>query len=198
MLWPTRLVEAQVVRFKSFDGMVIPNIDDKPLEASANNKVPAIVFVHGGRGDQTTRGYSGLMQYLINHGYPVLGINSRGSTGYGKTFFAADDKKHGREPLWDCIEAKTFLASLGPIDPERFAIIGGRYDGYTTLAALAFRPEAFKLGVNIFGVSNWLRTLESIAPYWESFRKALYEEIGDPVKDRNFLIATLPHGNAMQ
>ena len=41
----------------------------------------------------------GLMQYLANHGYAVLGINHRGSSGYGKTFFAADDKKHGREPL---------------------------------------------------------------------------------------------------
>ncbi|WP_163969000.1 alpha/beta hydrolase family protein, partial [Raoultella planticola] len=43
-----------------------------------------------------------------------------------------------------------------------------------------------------FGVSNWIRTLESIPPYWESFRQALYQEIGDPVKDREFLIATSP------
>ena len=41
----------------------------------------------------------GLMQYLANYGYAVLGINNRSSSGYGKTFFAADDKKHGREPL---------------------------------------------------------------------------------------------------
>jgi dipeptidyl aminopeptidase/acylaminoacyl peptidase len=59
-------------------------------------------------------------------------------------------------------------------------------------SALAFRPEAFKVGVNIFGVTNWIRTLESIPPYWEAQRKALYEEIGDPVKDRDFLIATSP------
>ena len=57
---------------------------------------------------------------------------------------------------------------------------------------MAFRPEAFKVGVDIFGVSNWLRTLESIPPYWESFRKALYEEIGDPIKDKEMLIATSP------
>ncbi len=189
---PNDLVEAEVVRFKSFDGMVIPSIYYKPHGASPTNKVPAIVFVHGGPGGQTTRGYSSIMQYLANNGYAVLGINNRGSSGYGKTFFAADDKKHGREPLWDCIEAKTYLASLGYIDPERIAIMGGSYGGYMTLAAMAFRPEAFKVGVNIFGVSNWLRTLESIPPYWESFRKALYEEIGDPVKDREFLIATSP------
>jgi dipeptidyl aminopeptidase/acylaminoacyl peptidase len=186
------LADAEIVRFKSFDGMVIPSVYYKPYGASASNKVPAIVWVHGGPGGQTTRGYSAQIQYLVNHGYAVLGINNRGSSGYGRTFFTADDRKHGREPLWDCVEAKTYLASLGYIDPERIAIMGGSYGGYMTLAALAFRPEAFKVGVNIFGVSNWIRTLESIPPYWEAQRKALYEEIGDPVKDKEFLTATSP------
>ncbi|GGC67995.1 S9 family peptidase [Undibacterium terreum] len=189
---PADLVEAQVVRFKSFDGMVVPSIYYKPRGASASAKVPALVYVHGGPGGQTKRGYSAQIQYLVNHGYAVLGINNRGSGGYGKSFYKADDRKHGREPLWDCVEAKTYLAGLGYIDPERVGIIGGSYGGYMTLAALAFRPEAFKVGIDIFGVSNWLRTLESIPPYWESFRKALYEEIGDPVADKDFLIATSP------
>ena len=52
------------------------------------------------------------------------------------------------------------------------------------LAALAFQPDEFAVGVDIFGVSNWLRTLESIPPWWEAQRMALYEEIGDPVKRR--------------
>ncbi|MEW6759911.1 MAG: S9 family peptidase [Pseudomonadota bacterium] len=189
---PNDLVEAEVVRFRSFDGMVIPSIYYKPKGASATNKVPAIVYVHGGPGGQTMRGYNAQIQYLVNHGYAVLGINNRGSSGYGKTFFTADDRKHGREPLWDCVEAKTWLASLGYVDPERVAIMGGSYGGYMTLAAMAFRPEAFKVGIDIFGVSNWVRTLESIPPYWEAQRKALYDEIGDPVKDKDFLVATSP------
>jgi dipeptidyl aminopeptidase/acylaminoacyl peptidase len=189
---PVDLVEAQVVRFKSFDGMVIPSIYYKPREASGSHKAPALVYVHGGPGGQTRRGYNAQIQYLVNHGYAVLGINNRGSSGYGKTFFAADDRRHGREPLWDCVEAKTFLAGLGHVDGGNIAIIGGSYGGYMTLAALAFRPEAFKVGVDIFGVSNWLRTLEAIPPYWESFRKALYEEIGDPVKDKDMLLANSP------
>jgi len=186
------LVDARIVRFKSFDGMVIPSVYYQPKEASATNKVPAVLLVHGGPGGQTTRGYSALAQYLANHGYAVLGINNRGSSGYGKSFFTADDGKHGREPLWDCVEAKTYLASTGVIDPDRIGIMGGSYGGYMTLAALAFRPEAFKVGIDIFGVSNWLRTLESIPPYWESFRQALYQEVGDPAHDREFLIATSP------
>ena len=189
---PNDLVDAEVVRFRSFDGTVIPSIYYKPKGASPNAKVPAVVLVHGGPGGQTMRGYSAQVQYLVNHGYAVLGINNRGSSGYGKTFFRADDRKHGLEPLWDCVEAKTWLASQGYIDPERIAIMGGSYGGYMTLSALAFRPEAFKVGIDIFGVSNWIRTLESIPPYWEAQRKALYDEIGDPVKDKDFLTATSP------
>ncbi|MFC0131781.1 S9 family peptidase [Massilia eurypsychrophila] len=189
---PADLVEAEVVRFTSFDGTVIPSIYYRPKNASPTNKVPALVWVHGGPGGQTTRGYSAQIQYLVNHGYAVLGINNRGSSGYGKTFFTADDRKHGREPLWDCVEAKTFLASLGNIDPQRIGIVGGSYGGYMVLSAMAFRPEAFKVGIDIFGVSNWIRTLESIPAYWETQRKALYDEIGDPVADRAMLMATSP------
>jgi dipeptidyl aminopeptidase/acylaminoacyl peptidase len=133
-----------------------------------------------------------LIQYLVNHGYAVLGINNRGSSGYGQTFFIADDRKHGREPLRDCVEAKAYLASMPDIDSTRIGIIGGSYGGYMVLAALAFQPEEFAVGVDIFGVSNWLRTLESILPYWEAQRLALYQEIGDPVKDREMLKAISP------
>ena len=133
-----------------------------------------------------------MIQYLVNHGYVVLGVNNRGSSGYGKTFFTADDQKHGREPLWDCVEAKKYLASLGYVDTSKIGIAGGSYGGYMVLAALAFKPEEFVVGVDLFGVSNWVRTLESIPPYWESFRKALYKEIGDPKTDLENLKAISP------
>ena len=189
---PADLVEAQVVRFKSFDGMVIPSIFYKPHQATPAAKAPALVFVHGGPGGQTRKGYSALIQYLVNHGYVVLGINNRGSSGYGKTFYTSDDQKHGKEPLWDCVEGKKYLASLPYVDKDRIGIIGGSYGGYMVLAAMAYKPEEFAVGVDIFGVANWVRTLESIPPYWESQRKALYTEIGDPVKDLAMLREVSP------
>ena len=189
---PADLVDSSVVRFKSFDGMEIPNILWKPHQATADAPAPALVWVHGGPGGQTTRAHSAVIQYLANHGYVVLGINNRGSSGYGKTFFAADDGKHGREPLWDTVEAKKYLQSLDYVDDDKIGIIGGSYGGYMVLSALAFQPGEFKVGVNIFGVSNWIRTLESIPPYWESFREALYQEVGNPETQREFLIETSP------
>jgi dipeptidyl aminopeptidase/acylaminoacyl peptidase len=189
---PDDLVDSQVIRYKSFDGVDIPSILYKPKQASAQSKVPALLLVHGGPGGQTRVGYSPVAQYLANHGYVILGVNNRGSSGYGKTFFASDDGKHGREPLWDCVEAKKYLASLGYVDEKKIGIMGGSYGGYMVLAALAFKPEEFAVGVDLFGVSNWVRTLESIPPYWESFRKSLYKEIGDPKTDLENLRAVSP------
>ncbi|PKA97449.1 dipeptidyl aminopeptidase/acylaminoacyl peptidase [Flavobacteriaceae bacterium MAR_2009_75] len=174
------LVEGQVVRYKSFDGLEIPAIYYQPKQASIENKVPGLVWVHGGPGGQSRLNNFELIQYLVNHGYAILAVNNRGSSGYGKEFNHLDDRNHGDKDLKDCVAGKDYLASTEVIDMEKVGIIGGSYGGYMVMAALTFEPEAFDVGVNIFGVTNWLRTLKSIPPYWESFKKALYDEMGDP------------------
>lgn len=174
------LVSAEVVRFPSFDSLEIPAIYYKPKQASASNRVPALVWVHGGPGGQSRQSYFSLIQYLVNHGYAILAVNNRGSSGYGKTFKRMDDRDHGGADLRDCIWGKKWLAEQDYIDEYRIGIIGGSYGGYLTMAAMAFEPTEFRVGVNIFGVTNWMRTLKSIPPWWSSFREALYKEMGDP------------------
>lgn len=177
---PNNLVSAQVIRFKSFDGLEIPAIYYKPLNATKENKVPAMVWAHGGPGGQSRVGYFSLIQFLVNHGYAILAVNNRGSSGYGKTFYKMDDLNHGDKDLKDFIWGKKWLQERDYIDADKIGIMGGSYGGYITMAAMAFAPDEFNVGVNIFGVTNWLRTLKSIPPHWESFRKALYAELGDP------------------
>jgi len=177
------LVEAEVVRYKSFDGTLIPSILYRPKNSSADNKVPALVLVHGGPGGQTRRGYRAMVQHLVNHGYAVLGANNRGSSGYGKTFYHMDDRRHGEGDLQDIVQGRRYLETLDWVDGEKIGIIGGSYGGYMTVAALAFEPDVFDVGIDIFGVTNWERTLKSIPPWWESFREALYDEMGDPATD---------------
>jgi dipeptidyl aminopeptidase/acylaminoacyl peptidase len=177
------LVEATVVRFKSYDGLEIPALLYKPKGLKKGDKVPALVQVHGGPGGQTRLNYNSSYQYFVNHGYAILCVNNRGSSGYGKTFYAADDKKHGDVDLKDCIAGKEYLQTLDFVDADKIGIYGGSYGGYMVMAALAFAPEEFDVGVNLFGVTNWLRTLKSIPPWWTSFRDALYTEMGDPAKD---------------
>ena len=177
---PKSLVKAEVVRYQSFDGLEVPAIYYKPLIASTQNKVPAMVWVHGGPGGQSRMNFNPLIQYLTNSGYAILAVNNRGSSGYGKNFYKMDDKNHGDKDLQDCIWGKKWLQQQDYIDPEHIGIIGGSYGGYMTMAAMTFTPDEFKAGVNIFGVTNWIRTLKSIPPFWEASRKALYNELGDP------------------
>ena len=186
---PADLVPGEVVRFASFDGVEIPGILYKPHQASSGAKVPALVWVHGGPGGQSRLGYDPLKQYLVNHGYAVYAINNRGSGGYGKSFFKLDDRAHGEGDLDDCVASKALLEGTGWVDGERIGILGGSYGGYMVLAALAFRPDAFEVGVDLFGVSNWLRTLQSIPPWWEAARKSLAVEMGE---DEEYLKSISP------
>ncbi|GJM35526.1 MAG: peptidase S9 [Saprospiraceae bacterium] len=194
---PTDLVTAEVVRYPSFDNLPIPAIYYKPHTASTKNKVPALVWVHGGPGGQSRQNYHPLIQYLANHGYAILAVNNRGSSGYGKTFYKMDDRHHGESDLQDCVMGKEWLAKQDYINAEEIGIIGGSYGGYMVMAALTREPEAFEVGVNIFGVTNWLRTLKSIPPWWASFKDALYEEMGDPYQDsvRLYNISPLFHAD---
>jgi dipeptidyl aminopeptidase/acylaminoacyl peptidase len=174
------LVSAETVRFKSFDEKEIPAILYKPLTASKTNKVPALLWIHGGPGGQSRIGFSNAIQYLVNHGYAVLAVNNRGSSGYGKTFYKMDNKDHSNGDLKDCVWGKKWLQQQDYIDTAKIGIEGGSYGGCMVLAALAFYPNEFKVGVDLFGVANWPRTLKNIPPYWEAFKKALYDEMGDP------------------
>ncbi len=197
---PQHLVAGKVARFRSYDGTEVPGILYLPHQAKAGAKLPALVSVHGGPGGQSRVGYSGAVQFLVNHGYAVYAVNNRGSSGYGKTFYKLDDRRHGEVDLDDCVASKRLLVETGVVDPERIGIFGGSYGGYMVLAALAYRPREFAVGVDLYGVSNWVRTLESIPAWWESFRKALYEEMGDPATDKDRLrrISPLFHADKIE
>ncbi len=197
---PEDLVEAEVVHYKSFDGLDIPGVYYKPHNINPREKVPALIMVHGGPGGQARKGYRPIQQYLVNHGYALIDVNNRGSSGYGKTFFKMDDKKHGEVDLDDCVWAKKYLISTGYIDPDKIGIIGGSYGGYMVLAGLTFRPDEFAVGVDLFGISNWVRTMQNIPPWWESFKEALYAEMGNPETDLEYLrrISPLFHADNIQ
>lgn len=179
----SNLVSGVVVRYESFDGLQIPGILYRPKRASAENPVPAIVLVHGGPGGQSRLRYSATRQHLINHGYAVFAANNRGSGGYGKTFFHMDDRRHGEEDLQDIVYARKYLETLDWVDGQSVGIMGFSYGGYMVVAALAFEPDAFDVGIDVVGVTNWIRTIESVPPWWGAIRDWIYTEMGDPVED---------------
>lgn len=186
------LVASKVVRFPSFDQLPIPALLYKPKQASQSHKTPMMIYVHGGPGGQSIQSYNSTIQYLVNHGYGVLAINNRGSSGYGKTFYHLDDKNHAKGDLQDMLYGKAFLQTLPWVDADKIGIMGGSYGGFMTVAALTFEPEAFDVGIDIVGVTNWIRTLKSIPKHWESSRKRLYTEVGNPYTEEAYLQSISP------
>jgi dipeptidyl aminopeptidase/acylaminoacyl peptidase len=175
----------------SFDGLKIPAFLYLPKDGT-KKKNAALVWTHGGPGGQFRTNYNQYIQYVVNQGYTVLAVNNRGSSGYGKTFKALDNQKHGVDDLQDIIKGKELLASMNGIDKNRIGIIGDSYGGYLVLAALTFHPDEFAFGIDMFGISNWLHVLNDIPDFWEARKTALYEEMGNPKKDSLMLYNKSP------
>lgn len=177
------LVEAVVVHYQGEGGVTIPANLYRPKGASAAAPAAGVVMVHGGPGGQARRDYSPIIQHLVNQGYAVLAVNNRGSSGYGKTFFRMDNRAHGEADLRDVVAGGQWLRDQDWVADDQVAVMGASYGGYLALAAQTFHPQAFEAAIDIFGVTNWTRTLEEAVRLPESRRTALYDEMGDPATD---------------
>lgn len=173
------LASMQPIRYESSDGLEIPAYLTLPKGVPAKN-LPLVIVPHGGPWSRDVWGYSSLAQFLANRGYAVLQMNFRGSTGYGKKFLDKGNGEWGRKMQDDVTWGVKALVQKGIADPKRVAIMGGSYGGYATLAGVAYTPDVYAAAVSIVGPSNLITLLDSIPPYWESFRKTMYARMADP------------------
>lgn len=173
------MAQMEPIRYPSSDGLEIPAYLTLPKGVKAE-KLPLVVMPHGGPWARDSWGFSGNIQFLANRGYAVLQPNFRASTGYGKKFLNAGNLQWGDKMQDDITWGVKHLVDKGIVDKDRVGIMGGSYGGYAALAGAAFTPDLFKASVPIVGPSNLLTLLESIPPYWESFRVTFHERMGNP------------------
>jgi dipeptidyl aminopeptidase/acylaminoacyl peptidase len=173
------LASMKAIRYPSSDGLEIPGYLTLPKGLPETN-LPVIALPHGGPWGRDVWGYNSLAQFLANRGYAVFMPNFRGSTGYGKQFLNAGNGEWGRKMQDDVTWGVKYLIAQGMADPKRIGIMGGSYGGYATLAGVAFTPDVYRAAVDIVGPSNLITLLDSIPPYWESFRKIMFARMADP------------------
>lgn len=177
------MAEMQPIEYKSRDGLTIYGYLTLP-KGKEPRELPVVVHPHGGPWARDTWGFNPAVQFLANRGYAVLQMNFRGSTGYGRRFWEAGFKEWGQKMQDDITDGVQYLMDEGIADPYRIGIYGGSYGGYAVLAGLAFTPEVYACGVDYVGVSNLLTFMDTIPPYWEQYRKMLYEMVGNPEDDQ--------------
>ncbi|MDM7860740.1 S9 family peptidase [Alteromonas sp. ASW11-36] len=168
--------------------LTLPPGADTDGDGRPEQPLPMVLNVHGGPWARDSYGYRSSPQWLANRGYAVLQVNFRGSTGFGKSFVNAGDLEWGLKMHDDLIDAVDWAVEQGITQKDTVAIMGGSYGGYATLAGLTFTPDRFACGVDIVGPSNLVTLLDSIPPYWESFRRVLELRVGDPNTEEGMAI----------
>jgi dipeptidyl aminopeptidase/acylaminoacyl peptidase len=157
-----RLVRAETVYYKTFDGRIIEAIAYFPRDW--NRKT--VINIHGGPDANAADIWSPLSQLLALHGYAVIMPNYRGSTGYGRTFQHLNDKDLGGGDLLDVVYAGEFARSIGS---EKIIVLGASYGGYLTGMALTKASDKWDAGVAIVGFYNWYTEYQNEADYLKRY-----------------------------
>ncbi len=185
------LATPKLIRYPTHDERKIPAWLYKPKGASATNKVPVILSIHGGpeAQERPLYIYSGAYQYWASRGIGVLAPNIRGSTGYGKTYQKLIHRDWGGDELKDIEQAAQYLLALDWVDPKRLGVFGGSFGGFATLSAVSRLPDYWAAAVDIVGPSNLLTFVKAVPPHWRRF---MDEWVGNPETDRDLLTERSP------
>jgi dipeptidyl aminopeptidase/acylaminoacyl peptidase len=181
------------ISFKSRDKLNIHGYLTVP-KGTSGKKLPMVLLVHGGPWNRDRWGYNPMVQFLANRGYAVLQINFLGSSGYGHKFLEAGAGEWAGKMHDDLIDGVRWAIDEDVSDPEKIAIMGSSYGGYAALVGLAFTPDTFACGIDLFGPSNLVTLLESTPEYWKFSMSMKYRHIGNPnnPEDRRTMEAKSP------
>ena len=190
-----RFPEAQLVKWKSFDGQEISGFLYRPPTDKFPGKRPVLVVIHGGPEGQSQAAFLGRGNYYLNElGIVLIYPNVRGSTGYGKTFSLLDNGFRREDTYKDINALFDWIGQQNDLDPSRICVTGGSYGGHMTLAVSTFYSDRIRCSVDVVGMSNLVTFLEHTEAYRRDLRRVEYGDERDP-KMREFLekIAPMNH-----
>jgi len=155
---PERLSPLRHVLFTARDGRKIPGWLTLPSGTEGKN-LPMVIYPHGGPfGVKDEWGYDSTVQMLASHGYAVLQVNFRGSSGYGRDHELAGYKQWGLKMQDDLTDATRWAIEQGIADKQRICIYGASYGAYAALMGAIKEPELYKCAVGQVGVYDLAKT----------------------------------------
>jgi acylaminoacyl-peptidase len=123
---------------------------------------PMVVVPHGGPHSCLPTGFNPSWAFLAAHlRVAVLGVNYRGSTGYGEASILSLPGRCGTQDVADCLTAIQAAAALGEpvrqcplINGALLAVVGGSHGGYLAGHLTGQHPDLFRASVVRNPVTN--------------------------------------------
>ncbi|WP_420111129.1 prolyl oligopeptidase family serine peptidase [Pseudactinotalea sp.] len=144
---------------------------------------PVVVKVHGGPTLHDSDSFSPAAAAWVDHGWAVLEVNYRGSTGYGVDWRDALEAKVGFTELADVAAVHDHLLAEGTVDPDRSVLVGRSWGGYLTLLGLGTQPERWAAGVAAVPVADYVAAYEDEMGSLQDFDRALFGGSPDEVPE---------------
>ncbi len=168
-LEPEQLGERKVIWYEARDGMRLNAVLTLPTRGEP--PYPAIAHPHGGPRSRDSLHWNSSFwdewpQVLATRGYAVLQPNFRGSTGFGFEYYTAGNKQWGYKMQDDVDDGMNYLVEQGLADPQRMAIFGWSYGGYSAMVGAMREPNIYRCAIAGAGVSS----MELIAKEEWSYR----------------------------
>jgi dipeptidyl aminopeptidase/acylaminoacyl peptidase len=197
---PESLPDAEIVRWKSFDGLEISGVLYRP-PASFKGPRPVIINVHGGPAHVERPRGLGRSNYFRNEmGIAVIYPNIRGSFGFGRAFEQADNVLKREDAVKDIGALLDWIAAQPGLDQDRVMITGGSYGGYIAYASAIAYGDRLRGAIAGFAISDFITYLEGRNATEPSRQEDRRIEYGDPTDPevRAFLERISPLRNASQ
>ncbi len=179
-LAPLALATVEGFSSKSKDGATVSNLLYRPASAVKGQKLPTILFIHGGPVAQDEFSFDLSRQMLSAAGYAVVAVNYRGSNGRGLDFCKIISADWGNKEVLDILGATDYLVQNGIADPEKLGIGGWSYGGiltnYTIATDSRFKAASSGAGVSLisslYGVDQYIMQYEhELGAPWKNFDK---------------------------
>ena len=183
--------EMKPISYITSDGFKINGYLTLPLGVQPEN-LPVVVMPHNGPGQRNSWGFNADVQFLANRGYAVLQVNYRGSTGYGKEFYAAGFKQWGQKIQQDIDDGVHWLIKQKIADPQRVAIYGYGFGGLIAINSAVNNDKLYKCAGSSTGILNLFSYLKAIPPFLTSNLQMYYEIVGNPDKDAEYMRQASP------
>ena len=135
---------------------------------------PTLFVPHGGPTAQDFDGWNDSLAAYLDHGYAVVRVNYRGSTGYGAAWRDALTRDIGHIEMADLTAIRDLLEADGVIDPDRTSITGGSWGGYLSLMAVSLQPERWRSAAALVPVADWFTMTEDSPPFMQAYDRSLF------------------------